>query len=125
MIALLAAVVLLQAQSLVVMSPYVDDRLTAEAFRVSAELAPGLLAEASPEEPVEMDVVGGKVRMTRGRDASGRSALLLTPVPGTGARQNQACRITEIRPEGRDNTARALQWCKNTLGTAMIVVPRG
>jgi hypothetical protein len=125
MIALLAFMALLQVPPHTVMSPGAnDDRMTAEAFRANAETAATLLAETAVEDAIELPVTGGAVQMTRGFDAAGRAALLFTPVPGSGARRGEACRVTEIRPDGQDNTARAIQWCRNVLGTGMIAVQR-
>jgi hypothetical protein len=124
MIVLLLIAALLQERSLAVMTPEANDRMTSEAFRANAEQAATLLSETAAEEPVELPVTGGMARMTRGFDVSGRAALLFTPVPGTGSRQDRACRVTEIRPEGQDNMSRAIQWCRNVLGTGMITVQR-
>lgn len=121
MIVLFLVAALLQARSTVVMPPHGDnERMRAEGFHANPEEAATLLAETAVEEPIEFPVMGGRGRLTRGFDASGRAALLLTPVPGTGARQREVCLITEIRPEGEDNTGRALWWCKNGLGQGMI-----
>ena len=124
MIVLFLIAALLQERSLAVMSPEANDRMTSEAFHANAEQAATLLSETAAEEPVELPVIGGMARMTRGFDVSGRAALLFTPVPGTGSRQDRACRVTEIRPEGQDNTARAIQWCRNVLGTGLIARQR-
>lgn len=124
MIVLLFIAVLLQERSLAIMTPEANDRMTSEAFLANAEQAATLLSEPAAEEPVELAVTGGMARMTRGFDASGRAALLFTPVAGTGSRHDRVCRVTEIRPDGQDNTARAIQWCRNVLGTGMIAVQR-
>lgn len=124
MIVLFLIAALLQERSLAVMTPEANDRMTSEAFRANAEQAAALLSERAAEEPVELQVTGGMARMIRGFDASGRAALLFTPVAGTGSRQDSACRVTEIRPDGQNNTSRAIQWCRNVVGTGMIAVQR-
>ena len=124
MIVLFLIAALLQERSLAVMTPEANDRMTSEAFRANAEQAATLLSETAVEDPVEIQVIGGMARMTRGFDASGRAALLFTPIAGTGSRQDTACRVTEIRPDGQDNTPRAIQWCRNVLGRGLIAVQR-
>ena len=124
MIVLLLAAALIQVQPHAVMTSHGEDRMTSEAFRVRGDQVAMLLAETETEEPLELPVTGGMARMTRGFDDSGRPALLFTAVEGTGARQGEACRVTEIRPHGQDNLERAIQWCRNVLGTGMIAVQR-
>jgi hypothetical protein len=124
MIGLLLIAALLQLQPNTVMTSHGNDRMTSEAFRGDAVQVAALLAETADEEPMELPVMGGMALMTRGYDGAGRAALLFTPVAGTGARQGWACRVTEIRSDGQDNTARAIQWCRNVLGTGLIARQR-
>lgn len=120
------AVALFQVTPNAVMTPgSSNDRMTSEAFRLKPGLSlSALMAEESLASPTDLSVVGGAVRVTQGVDDAGRAAMLVIAVEGSGAREGWACRITEIAPDGENNETRALQWCRNVLGTAMIAVPR-
>ena len=104
-----------------------NDRLVAEAFRSDTGLiSPEALVEGgtvSVSAPIPMGYFG-TVMFTRATDAEGRMVFLVTPLAGTAAKQNQACRITEVRKVGADNASEAINWCTRLFAPPPTIVPR-